>query len=956
MPAANGYVNSAVKESETAIISGTSAGAGDDALVTLTLTDGNNTIVISVTQVDATTGSWTTSLTTAQLEKLAEGTITVSAVISSAGTTAQSEDTAFVYDATAPALSQITPVPTPADIATPAYTFSSDEAGSITYGGSCTSAANNDATSGNNTILFDMLTVGEYSDCTITVTDAAGNISLVLSVDAFTITMAGPTAAFSVEDGAHLNDADTNFVITFSELVYADSSADTQFTDTTIAEHIMLRENNAEGTAIPFSATVNEQVVTIDPTDSLADGAVVYLAITDGYYNAESEQGNALSATITIDTMSPTIESASYAGTAVMVTMSEPVYGTVAANAFSLVTVEGALITPLTPESISDLAPDMENAGDSFVLALAQDDALTGSPTVTLSYTPSESTEEQISDAAGNTLTESTSVSVVKDDTTPPDTPTLSPIDTDTDVKVYTDITVMFDETVYQADGVTEVAVADFKGTDSIFTLEKVIANADDVSITEYVITEVDNTFTINPRSDLERGTEYRITVTDGYYDNAGNQGSAVTAMFTIEGEQQNENTDDSQDENEEEDDGDEEDADDEDSDEENNNVNNEEDEEEGIVVTFLPEENGTIMDPSTDITITFNQPVYSTRDSTPFTESDLATFVMLRTDDESGYGISFSASMNDENTVITVDPSEDLPGGEIYVGISPDHYTADGERGETNDVIFTINTDLEDIFTDFFSQMIMSILTAPIFNVPTIAQTYSFGMFDVNIKLAQILLDKSECPVTTIEAGSQVMVGYLDVFTEQALICYKNNRGIVPASGELTPQTFDSLVAEYYQNELSLVNFSSLLIVDDMTFRRRILMQTLIMVQRALMLLSIEDAMHSHSPQSNIILDPQSGAPESNTGGGGTEGGGNTETDPNEANVEIILNPGGANGGESGNNDNGDNGDNSDDDDGSDGDNGDDGNDGNSGAPLGSAESSGIVLNPASANGGGTE
>ena len=129
--------------------------------------------------------------------------------------------------------------------------------------------------------------------------------------------------------------------------------------------------------------------------------------------------------------------------------------------------------------------------------------------------------------------------------------------------------------------------------------------------------------------------------------------------------------------------------------------------------------------------------------------------------------------------------------------------------------------------------------------------------------------------------------------------------------------------------------------------------MQTLIMVQRALMLLSIEDAIHSHSPQSNIILDPQSGAPESNTGGGGTEGGGNTETDPNEANVEIILNPGSGNGGESGNNDNGDNGDNGDGNDGNDGDNGDDG---NPGAPLGSAESGGIVLNPASASGGGTE
>ena len=54
------------------------------------------------------------------------------------------------------------------------YIFSSNEAGTITYGGSC-SSSDTSATTDNNTITLDSLSAGTYSDCTITVTDTAGN-------------------------------------------------------------------------------------------------------------------------------------------------------------------------------------------------------------------------------------------------------------------------------------------------------------------------------------------------------------------------------------------------------------------------------------------------------------------------------------------------------------------------------------------------------------------------------------------------------------------------------------------------------------------------------------------------------------------------------------------------------------------------------------------------------------
>jgi len=87
---------------------------------------------------------------------------------------------------TAPVIAEVTAVTTPTTDTTPNYTFSSTEAGTITYGGSCSSGTTS-ATSGNNTITLVSLSTGTYSDCTITVTDAAGNVSSSLTLSSFTV-------------------------------------------------------------------------------------------------------------------------------------------------------------------------------------------------------------------------------------------------------------------------------------------------------------------------------------------------------------------------------------------------------------------------------------------------------------------------------------------------------------------------------------------------------------------------------------------------------------------------------------------------------------------------------------------------------------------------------------------------------------------------------------------------
>jgi len=82
------------------------------------------------------------------------------------------------------ALTEVTAITTPTTDTTPDYTFSSTGSGAITYGGSCSSSTTI-ATTGNNTITLVSLSEDTYSDCTITVTDSAGNVSNTLTITSF---------------------------------------------------------------------------------------------------------------------------------------------------------------------------------------------------------------------------------------------------------------------------------------------------------------------------------------------------------------------------------------------------------------------------------------------------------------------------------------------------------------------------------------------------------------------------------------------------------------------------------------------------------------------------------------------------------------------------------------------------------------------------------------------------
>ena len=107
--------------------------------------------------------------------------------------TINASNTTVSNTGTGPTLYQVTPVPSVTTSATPSYGFVSTEAGTIHYGGDCSSATAS-AIAGLNTVTFSALANGAHTDCTIAITDANGYTSAPLAVGSFTVqTTAGTT-------------------------------------------------------------------------------------------------------------------------------------------------------------------------------------------------------------------------------------------------------------------------------------------------------------------------------------------------------------------------------------------------------------------------------------------------------------------------------------------------------------------------------------------------------------------------------------------------------------------------------------------------------------------------------------------------------------------------------------------------------------------------------------------
>jgi hypothetical protein len=187
-------------------------------------------------------------------------------------------------DTTAPIIAEVTSVTTPTNDTTPDYTFSSDETGTITYGGSCSSSSTS-ATTGNNTITLASLTERTYSNCTITVTDNSSN-SVTLNISSFVVDTTAPTVSsiYPTDNQSGISITTDNISVTFSEAM--DNTSVTTNTDNTTCygSFALSSDNFSSCLQMSSSPSISNSVktFTVDTSDNLSLSTTYKTRVTTG--------------------------------------------------------------------------------------------------------------------------------------------------------------------------------------------------------------------------------------------------------------------------------------------------------------------------------------------------------------------------------------------------------------------------------------------------------------------------------------------------------------------------------------------------------------------------------------------------------------------------------------------------------------------------------------------------
>ena len=186
--------------------------------ITVTLDTGIDVVLstivgneISGTYTVGATGSGENSLdltvfniASESVSDISDNVATTSTVVDISGMNIENTS-GIIVDTAAPVVTVVTPVATPTLDRTPDFTFNTDTAGTITYGGSCGSATTA-ASAGDNTITlgvagtFANLPDGTYSDCTLTILETNGCNQTVLNIPTFTVAADIPEVTLTIND------------------------------------------------------------------------------------------------------------------------------------------------------------------------------------------------------------------------------------------------------------------------------------------------------------------------------------------------------------------------------------------------------------------------------------------------------------------------------------------------------------------------------------------------------------------------------------------------------------------------------------------------------------------------------------------------------------------------------------------------------------------------------------
>ena len=209
--------------------------------------------------------------------------------------------TSFQIDLVGPTVAEVTAVVTPNNDTTPNVTFSSTEAGTLTVGGSCGSASEGVISSGNTTITLTQtnnlsaLADSSYNDCTITVTDSAGNGSNVLTLSSFVVDLTPPSV--DVNATKILNEGDTGVIVSDTLL----SSSDSSSSATSITYTVKTKTGNGilrlNGSALSKNdaftqASISSNLLTYDHDGSETTSDSFTFSVADQFGNSNNNGGS----------------------------------------------------------------------------------------------------------------------------------------------------------------------------------------------------------------------------------------------------------------------------------------------------------------------------------------------------------------------------------------------------------------------------------------------------------------------------------------------------------------------------------------------------------------------------------------------------------------------------------------------------------------------------------------
>jgi len=429
-------------------------------------------------------------------------------------------------DTTPPVIAEVTAVTISTSDSTPDYTFHTTEAGSITYGGSCYSSTII-AYSGNNTITFNALSDDTYYNCTITVKDSAGNVSNTLTIPPFTVDTTvpdttAPTVTFSPANGATVVPISNNITITFSEAVR--NIDNTVLTDSNIDSLITLKLTNASGANIAFDATIdtNKKVITINPISNLFYSQAVYVAIGATVEDSAGNPITAANATFTTvpDTTAPTVTFSPVTGATgvaisdnISITFSEAVRN-IDNTELTDSNIDSLFTLKLTNASGNNINFDATINSDKTVITINPTSNLPNSQAV---YVAIGATVE---DSAGNPITAANATFTTVQETTGPTVSSVYPADNQNEVSITENISVTFSKSMNTTSVTTNMSNTTCSGS---FQLSSnnfsscIQMSSSPSSSNSY------RTFTVDPSNNLSHSTNYKIRVTTGVKDTAGN-------------------------------------------------------------------------------------------------------------------------------------------------------------------------------------------------------------------------------------------------------------------------------------------------------------------------------------------------------------------------------------------------------------------------------------------------